>query len=279
MLINTANLASLFVAYKAAFKGAFDGAQTDWEKISTVVPSATESNLYAFLGQFPRLREWLGDRQIKNMSAFDYSIVNKDFESTVSVDRNKIEDDVFGIFAPLMAEMGAAAKTHPDEIIFALLALGASELCYDGQNFFDTDHPLVTAGVVGTASNYDATGGGNLWALLDTRRPLKPMILQKRKEYNFQAFNRQTDESVFMTKKFVYGVDARLNAGFGLWQTAYGSLNTLDSTNFDAAVTAMMTLKSDEDSPLGIRPNLLVCGPSNRAAARNLIEVQFLSSG
>jgi phage major head subunit gpT-like protein len=32
-----------------------------------------------------------------------------------------------------------------------------------------------------------------------------------------------TDQNVFMKKQFLYGVDCRDNAGFGLWQMAYGS--------------------------------------------------------
>lgn len=279
MIINTASLGALFTAYSAAFKNAFDRAQSDWDKVATLVPSATESNLYAFLGQFPKLREWLGDRIIKNMAVHNYTVTNKAFEATVGVPRPKIEDDVYGVFTPLMEEMGYAARLHPDEIIFALLALGASQLCYDGQFFFDTDHPVVVNGAVTNVSNYDANGAGSLWCLMDTRRPLKPLIFQKRQDYKFQAFNQMTDEHVFKRNEFLYGVDARVNAGFGLWQLAYGSLNTLNNTNFDAYVTAMMGLKSDEGKPLGIRPNLLVCGPSNRAAARALIETQFLAGG
>ena len=279
MLINTANLSAIFTGYNSLFQKAFQDAQSDWQKIATMVPSTTEQNLYAFLGQFPKLREWLGDRHIKDMKTNDYTVVNKDFESTVAVPAPKIEDDTFGVFGPLMSEMGYAAKTHPDEIIFELLAAGASELCYDGQFFFDTDHPIVTDGVADTASNYDSTGGGNLWIVMDTSRPLKPMIWQKRKDYNFQTFRSSRDEHVFMRNEYLYGVDGRSAAAFGLWQLAYGSLNTLNSTNFDAAVTAMQQLKSDEERPLGIRPTLLVCGPSNRAAARTLLQTQELAGG
>lgn len=279
MIINVQNLAVLFQAYKAAYQGAFDQAPTLWDRIATLIPSATESNFYAFLGQFPKLREWLGDRQIKNIATSNYSLANKQFESTVAVPRPKLEDDTYGVFTPLIAEMGYAAKVHPDELVFAGLAAGAASLCYDGQFFFDTDHPVIVNGVASTKSNYDATGGGSMWVLADTSRPLKPMIFQKRKDYEFQQFNRPTDEHVFMKNEFLYGVDARCNVGYGLWQLAYASLNTLNSTNFDAAVTAMQSLRSDEDRPLGVRPNLLIVSPANRAAARALIETQFLSSG
>lgn len=281
MIINVANLATLFQSYKALFQNAFKGADTAWSKVATLVPSSTETNLYAFLGQFPRLREWVGDRIIKNMAVHDYSVKNKQFESTVGVPAPKIEDDTFGVFGPLMAEMGFAAKTHPDEVVFELLKLGASELAYDGQFFFDTDHPVITDGAEVSTSNYDSSSGGpgSLWILMDTKRPLKPMLFQKRKDYKFQTFKSPNDEHVFRRNEFLFGVDARVNAGFGLWQMAHGSLNTLDATNFDLYVTAMMQLTSDEGRPLGIRPNLLVCGPSRRAAARSLIETQMLASG
>lgn len=276
MIVNIGTLTTLFTAYSAAFKNGFDRAQIDWDKIATLIPSATETNLYAFLGQFPKLREWIGDRQVKDLSAHDYSVKNKPFEVTVGVPRPKIEDDQYGVFSTLMEEMGYAAKTHPDELVFALLAAGASTLCYDGQFFFDTDH---THNNGATADNYDATGGGALWCLMDTRRPLKPLIFQKRQDYVFQTFTSPSDVNVFKSNEYLYGVDARVNVGFGLWQLAYGSLNTLDSTNFNAYLTKMMQLKSDEGRPLGIKPNLLVCGPTNRAAAQALIETQYLAGG
>lgn len=281
MIINKANLASLFLSYSAAFKDGFNRAPALYQGVATDIPSSSSSNLYAFLGQFPKLREWLGDRQIKNLAAHRYSLVNKPFESTVAVPKPDIEDDQYGVFTPLMAEMGYAAKMHADELIFALLAAGASNLCYDGQNFFDTDHPVIVAGVASTAVNYDSVAGSNsnLWALLDTRRPLKPMLFQKRQDYNFQQFVSPNDEHVFMKNEYLYGVDNRCNVGFGLWQLAYGSLGDLNATNVQAYVAAMMALKSDEDKPLGIVPNLCVVGPSRWAEARALFEVPTLSGG
>jgi len=41
----------------------------------------------------------------------------------------------------------------------------------------------------------------------------------------------------------------------------------------------MMEFKSDKGRPLGIKPSLLVVGPSNRAAARALIETERKADG
>ena len=41
----------------------------------------------------------------------------------------------------MFEEMGRAAATHPDELVFETVANGFTEECFDGQPFFDTDHP------------------------------------------------------------------------------------------------------------------------------------------
>ena len=274
MLITAASINALFTGFKANFNDGFNSVESYYGQIATEVPSSTSQETYAWLGQYPKLREWVGDRQIKNMSASGYVIVNKKFEASVAVPRDAIDDDQYGIYSPMFREMGYAARVHPDELIFSMAAAGASTLCYDGKNFFDITHPVGS----GTVSNYDSTGGGALWMLLDTRRPLKPFIFQKRREYALTQMSDLKDEGVFMRDEYRYGVDARVNAGFGFWQQAFGSLNTLNTTNFDAAMAAMQAFKSDEGRPLDIRPNLLVCGPSNRAKALQVIKTDTIPS-
>ena len=88
----------------------------------------------------PRLREWIGDRVIRNLSVHDWRIKNRKFESTIAVPRDALEDDTYGVFGPMISEMGREARDHPNELVFRLLANGFSTACYDGQYFFDTDH-------------------------------------------------------------------------------------------------------------------------------------------
>jgi len=279
MIINKANLSALFTGIKTAFNTGFRDAKAMWQTVATLVPSTTSDEKYGWLGQFPRLREWVGDRYVKSLAAHDYSIKNKTYEATVGIPRENIEDDQYGVYAPLYQEMGHAAATHPDELVFALLGAGFTTLCYDGQFFFDTDHPVGDQeGAAASVSNMQA-GAGNPWFLLDTSRPLKPLIFQKRKDYNIQAMTTEDDEKVFMSKEFRYGIDARCNVGFGFWQQAFGSKATLDKANFDLAVAAMMAFKSDEGRPLGTKAVVLVCGPSNRAAANDVVLTERLASG
>lgn len=269
MFINRANLADLFVAFNAAFKTGFGRATPQWQLIAMLTNSTTSEELYAWLGQFPRLREWLGERLIKQMAAHDYRIKNKSFEATVEVDRDALEDDKYGVYTPLFDEMGYAAATHPDELVFALLKAGFSTACYDGQYYFDSDHPVGRE--VKTSVTNVQTGSGDPWFLMDLSRAMKPLIFQRRKQYEMVAVNKPEDESVFMTKKFKYGVDGRCNVGFGLWQLAFGSKAALTEANFESAYSAMQSFKSDEGAPLGVKPTHLVCGPTNRSAALKIV--------
>ena len=277
MIVTSAALDALRVGFRADFQRGFAAYAPLWNQIATLVPSSTGSNRYGWLREFPRLREWLGDRIVKSISEGDYSIVNRDFESTVGVKRKSIEDDELGIYSPMMQGLGDAAAQFPDGLVFALLAAGFVTPCWDGQYFFDVDHPVLSA-PGGVVSNMQA-GASPPWILMDTSRPLKPLIYQERKKPNFVAMTQETDEVVFTRFEYRYGVDLRANAGYGFWQMAFGSQAALTAANYEAAVTAMTSQENDEGQPIMIKPNLIVVGPSNRAAAKRLFGTELINGG
>ena len=277
MIINRANLNMLFTGYKASFQNAFSGITPDFMPFTLEVPSVNSVEQYGWLGNSTAFREWIGDRVIQNLALHDYSIKNKPFENTVGVSRESIEDDSYGLFNPLMGQLGQDSANHPSTLIYELLAGGFAGKCYDGQFFFDTDHPVANkAGAEVSVSNFQG-GSGTAWYLLDTSRVMKPVILQKRKNYNFVSMDKETDENVFMRKEFIYGVDARLNAGYGLWQLAYASKEALDATSFNAAYAAMQNMTGDRGKKLGIKPALLVVPPTLRAKALEIINAEQIN--
>lgn len=279
MIINSSSLAILFRAFNAAFQRGFDGVTPMWNKIATMVPSTTGTEDYGWLGDIPGMREWIGDRQIHNLAQHDYSIKNKKFELTVGVPRDKVEDDQYGVYAPMMEMLGSSASEHPDQLIFALLAAGFATTCYDGQFFFDIDHPVKdAAGVTQSVVNMQA-GALTPWFLLDTRRPLKPLILQMRKKPQFVKKDRPEDDNVFTKDELIYGIDDRKNVGFGFWQMAFGSQLALSDANFEAAYDAMTAFTGDGGKPLGVKPNVLVVGSSNASAGRKIVQAQLINGG
>ncbi len=278
MEINNANLKALFVAFNAAFKAGLGQAASQYGQIATTVPSTTAAEEYGWLGQLPGLREWLGDRVVHAIGNHGYTIKNKSFELTVSVPRTAIEDDQYGVYTPLMQEMGRAVDAHPDQLVFGMLKSGRTALCYDGQPFFSTAHKVLNEkGKEVSVSNLSDDGNnGPTWYVLETRRALKPLIFQPRKKPNFVALVGETDENVFQRAEYVYGVDARRNAGFGFWQLAHASNKPLTADNLKAVIMAMETQTGDHGRPLGISPNLLVVPKALRFTANKLLTAELL---
>ena len=65
------------------------------------------------------------------------------------------------------------------------------------------------------------------WFLLDTKRPIKGVILQQRSDVpvEFTAMDDpNASEAAWMRDRFYYGVRGRYNVGFGLWQTVHGGV-------------------------------------------------------
>lgn len=147
LIVNRESINSLFVSLKATFNNAFGAAPTVWQKIAMKVPSTTGQNDYAWLSKFPKMRKWIGEKAVKALEAAKYTIVNDDFEATVEVDRNDIEDDNLGIYAPQAQMAGESSAQLPDEIVIDLVNNGFTAKCYDGQYFFDTDHAVGGASV------------------------------------------------------------------------------------------------------------------------------------
>jgi phage major head subunit gpT-like protein len=276
--ITPALLEAMFEGFNTRFSQAFGDVKPEWGRVAMEVPSTASAENYGWMTQVPRIREWIGDRVVNAIKAYGYRIVNKTFESTIGVPRESVEDDTYGVFAPLFSEMGRSVAQFPDELVFPLLDAGFATPCYDGQNFFDPEHPVLDAnGNAQGVSNVQA-GAGPAWFLMDTTRYVKPLVYQTRRAFDFiSKTDPRSSDRVFMQKEFVFGVDGRCNAGFGFWQFAYGSQAPLNRANFRAARAAMINLKGDYGRPLGVKPNVLVCGPSLEQTARDLIKSKFLA--
>ncbi|VAX21121.1 Phage major capsid protein [hydrothermal vent metagenome] len=291
-VINRSTLGDTMRGFKTVFTKAYEATTTHSSDLAMRVDSATRQEEYRWLGAFPGLSEWLGDRAVKDLAQDGFVIKNKDFEATIAVDRNDIEDDNIGVYAPLFSQLGENAKQHPDELIFALLENAFTGKSFDGKAFCATNHPngkqanwsnkgtgALSASSYETArqtmmsyvneegrpmrimpthvivppqlekeakdivvADLTASGQSNVWKnsadvivapelstsptywfVASLNQPTKPFILQMRKDAQFIAMDNVDDENVFMRKRFIYGVDYRGAAGYGLPHFVYGS--------------------------------------------------------
>lgn len=279
MLINADNLRTLRTALNAAFNGGFNeqaaGIDDYWAFTEDVI-SPTGDEEYGWLDDIQMPRKWEGDRFIANVKQNAYRLIEEPYERTIGVKRRHIETDRYGLYAKRFQLMGKAARRHPASMMFDQLLNGFSRTCFDGQYFFDTDHP-VAGGVV---SNMQA-GAGAAWFLLDTRNFVKPLILQRAfREYIFESKeDANQSDHVFNRDEFLYGIRNYLVPGYGFWQLAFGSKAALDATNFGAAYNALMGMTNDNGEKLGVTPSLLVVGPGNREPALNVVKRERDTNG
>ena len=280
--VSSGKLVTNNIGFKAAFQEGFTAAAADshYPRIATIVPSTTREEEYGWLKDIPQIREWFGDRVINALADDGYKIKNRKFELTIGVKGDDINDDRVGIYAPRFKMMGDDVARFPNRIVFGELVKGGfTTNCFDGQYFFDTDHPYIKAdGTAGTQSNYQA-GAGAPWAILCTKRPLKPFIYQEREKFQYVELTKPTDPNVFMRDELLYGVDGRANGGYGFWQMAVGSKADLTEANFKAARTLMEKFLGDHSKPLGLTPDLFVGGPDHRDAADALFNTPTLAAG
>ncbi|WP_323005434.1 Mu-like prophage major head subunit gpT family protein [Pseudorhodobacter sp.] len=280
MIINGQTLNLAFKGFQTIYNEAQLAAESHASKVAMMVPSSSRDESYGWLGQFPRIREWIGPRHINNLKAHGFTIKNINFELTVAVPRNDIADDRLGIFAPMFSEMGRDAATHPDELIFDLLKRGFEANCFDGKNFFDEDHPIeLTPGADPVSVSNMQDGTDPAWFLLDLSRGVRPIIWQEREKYEFQSIVDPNDSHVFMNDEYVYGVRARVNAGFGLWQLAFGSKQPLTEAAYMNARAAMMSFKSDGGRILGVKPTVMVVPPELENFALHLLNTETNNGG
>jgi len=118
--------------------------------ISNMFGSDQASEEYAWLGQVPAFREWLGGRSAKGLREDSFTIRNKHYESTIDILIRDLRRDKTGQVMVRIREMARRSLSHWASLLSTLILNAAATACYDGQFFFDTDH---SEGDSGTQDN------------------------------------------------------------------------------------------------------------------------------
>lgn len=114
--------------------------------VSNYFESDQASERYAWLGQSPAMREWIGGRNAKGLRESSFAIINKHYESTLDILKRDLRRDKSGQAMVRIAELAQRANSHWASLLSILIADGAETACYDGQAFFDTDHSEGNSG-------------------------------------------------------------------------------------------------------------------------------------
>lgn len=126
-------------------------AESSWVgNVAARVNSDQELEEYAWLGQSPVYREWIGGRQGKTLREDGQYIRNKTREVSLSISVDDLRRAKYGQLQMRIRDLAERTIAHPARLLSTLILSGESATCYDGQFFFDTDH---SEGDSGTLSN------------------------------------------------------------------------------------------------------------------------------
>lgn len=147
MVINRENMNALFDTFLAKFTEGQKKVNTRVfpnqlmiEDFALLIPVSGAATVHAWLEQIKGIHEWVGDRVIANIALGKLTVTNRDFENTVSIKRNELEDDQYGMFAPLIGMMGADADSL--WIKLGVEALVGNGTWADGNPFFCSGRKL-----------------------------------------------------------------------------------------------------------------------------------------
>ena len=190
-----------------------------------------------------------------------------------------MEDDIYGIYGPVAAQMGQDAGQQGDLMVAAVMKTGTTVQTYDNQNFFDTAHPNPNAdgNTMGTVSNYTA-GSSTGWYLVDSKKVLKPFIFQTRVAFSLTTRFNVDDPSVFDNDEFLWGIRGRCNAGFGLWQLAHYSTLPLTPQNIVANRNLMASIRRPNGTPMGISADTIVVPTSLKPQANKIFKNDLIEN-
>jgi len=153
----------LLAGMRTEFMTSFEAAEKQYLNIATEIKSTKSEETYPWLGAVPKMREWKDERTPQGLLEHNFTVPNRDFEASIAVDRNAIEDEQYGQIEVRVKELATEAVRFFDEMAFTLMGQGTGTTgtagtiyggvtltCYDGKAYFATNH---SEGDSGTQSN------------------------------------------------------------------------------------------------------------------------------
>lgn len=155
MIVNYQAISGLFQVLNARWQKGKESYSPEWAQIASKETSSTGTEIYTWFSRTPRMRRMIGEKLVKSLRAYKYELTNEDFEATIAVLRKDLEDDTLSGYGTAAQDFGLSGMQLYDELVCGEAVNGVfTNVCFDGQYFVDTDHPLEGSnGVTVTYSN------------------------------------------------------------------------------------------------------------------------------
>ena len=119
--------------------------------------STQKTDTYARLGAAPMPTAWVGNRNVKDVNEYSFSVVNNNYDASVRVDKDLVRFEQWGEIANLLGNLGTKARALIPSLTTTTMVAGTAAVCEDGQYFYDTDHASPGAEYT-TSQDNDLTG-------------------------------------------------------------------------------------------------------------------------
>lgn len=275
MDLNKRNMSLFFKALSNRFRAGLDvELPVDTSTFCEELPISTDETDFSWLGEADDLRLWENGRELTELGSYKYAIANQEFERTIRAKLRDLENDHTGLYATRAEKLGRAANRWKMLRILAALQNGDSTVCFDGQNFFDTDHPSADSS--GTPNQFvNLVAGGAQVAspfyLFDTSHVIKPILFQCEAPVFETLADPNSSDHVFMHREALYGVRAYGGAGYSFPQYAFKSTNAFSLTEFKTDRALMEAYRNSKGQLVGSSPNLLVYGRGQRDIIEDIL--------
>lgn len=144
-----------------------------WPRFCQMVDMSTQTEPLVFPGFLPQPRQYIDGRTMQGLRDFRYNVDTLEYELSMLIDRNSIEDDQTGTIMARFTEMGAAWETYKDYLFSQLLVNGATS----GNNGWDGTTFFSDTRTIGASANIDNKGGGTAEATtIPTSAEILPVL-------------------------------------------------------------------------------------------------------
>lgn len=134
----------LTVGARTGFLTSMKDTVLPWQQISTTFQMSAAQNELVDLGAAPMPKESKSGVTIQDFIEKNIPVSAKNWDITVWISQNSIDDDQTGMLQPKVRSAGRNFQKHINQEVFKALNAGDDNtqygLGYDGQDFFDSDH-------------------------------------------------------------------------------------------------------------------------------------------
>lgn len=151
------------VAFNLAFQSAYKSVEPISPAFTQRIGATTRTTKLPINAQLAKMRKWQGERITRSGAIYTYSVDAEKYELTYGIPLEDFEDDQLGFHSANIMEMAQNARLWQDDLVFAAILAGSTDLGYDGAAFFSDSHSLggntldnLFASTALTSDNYNS---------------------------------------------------------------------------------------------------------------------------